>query len=205
MTSPQSNLLLIKSAKLGNQLQVTTALERGADIDTTDAQGTTALMFAAQKGLTQTVDLLIAAGADLNLHRRQFGTTALMFAAAANRIDVVSQLLAQGVNVNASNEDGSTALMGATLAGAKEIVALLLMAGANVLKIDADGDNALSIAISGNYPSIVQQLLAAGADPNVVDPDGDSLSYELTIPSKDVNTPVDGYFSPDASKFYSTN
>jgi uncharacterized protein len=135
MISPSPNLLLIQSARLGNHRQITAALERGADVNATDAQGTSALMFAAQKGVPQLVDLLIAAGADVNLHRRQFGTTALMFAAAANRIAVVNQLLAKGVNVNAANEDGSTALMGATLAGAKEIVALLLIAGADVLKM----------------------------------------------------------------------
>ena len=119
MISSAPNLLLIQAARLGNQPKITAALERGADVNATDAQGTSALMFSAQKGLQQIVSLLIAAGADVNLHRRQFGTTALMFAAAANRIAVVNQLLAQGVNVNAVNEDGSTALMGATLAGAK--------------------------------------------------------------------------------------
>ena len=67
MTSPQSNLLLIQSARLGNHRQIIAALERGADVNAIDAQGTSALMFAAQKGLTGIVDLLIAAGANVNL------------------------------------------------------------------------------------------------------------------------------------------
>jgi hypothetical protein len=35
-----------------------------------------------------------------------------------------------------------------------------------------------------------------------VDADGDSLSYELTVPSKNSNTPVDAYLSPAAQQFY---
>ena len=85
MTSSQFNRLLMQSARLGNYSQVVNALKRGAQVDATDAEGTTALMFAAQRGATQIVDLLIATGADVDIHRRHFGTTALMFAAAANR------------------------------------------------------------------------------------------------------------------------
>ena len=145
------NLLLLQSARLGNYRQVTTALARGAQVNITDAHGTTALMFAAQKGFTQIVECLLLAGADAHVHRYQFGTTALMLAAGANRLAVVEQLLAQGVDVNAANEDGSTALMGATLAGAQEIVAVLLAAGADVRQIDRDEDNALNLPSSHNY------------------------------------------------------
>ncbi|MFM2303206.1 MAG: hypothetical protein RLZZ135_613, partial [Cyanobacteriota bacterium] len=101
MTSTQFNRSLIQSARQGNDRQVSTALARGAQVNTTDAQGTTALMFAAQKGFTRIVDLLIEAGADLNIHRSQFGTTALMLAAAARQVEIVRLLLARGVDLNA--------------------------------------------------------------------------------------------------------
>ena len=64
MISSAPNLLLIQAARLGNQPKITAALESGADVNATDAQGTSALMFSAQKGLQQIVGLLIAAGAD---------------------------------------------------------------------------------------------------------------------------------------------
>jgi hypothetical protein len=34
------------------------------------------------------------------------------------------------------------------------------------------------------------------------DPEGDSLSYELSVPAKDANNPVDGYLSPASVQFY---
>ena len=162
MTSDRFNLSLIQSARLGNERQVRAALAKGAQINATDSQGTTALMFAAQRGFVQIVDLLIAAGADLDLHRRQYGTTALMFAAAANRIDVCDRLLANGADLDAINEDGSNALMGAALVGAKEIVALAIAAGANVRQIDRDGDNALNIAIVQNHTSNYSPITRCG-------------------------------------------
>ena len=158
------NLLLLQSARTGNYPQAVNALKRGAQVNITDAEGTTALMFAAQRGAIQIVDLLITAGADVNMHRRQFGTTALMFAAAANRSAIVTRLLAANADANATNEDGSTALMGATLADAREIVAMLIAAGADVRQIDTAGDNALNIAISNDRFQLVELLLAAGAD-----------------------------------------
>lgn len=182
MTSTPSNLLLVQSARLGNLRQVATAIDRGAEVDATDAQGTTALMFAAQRGFTEIVDLLLARGADVNLHRRQFGTTALMFAAAANQVAVVRQLLEQQVDLNATNEDGSTALMGATLAGATEIVELLIAAGADVLAIDRDEDNALNIAIARNHSQIVGKLIAAGADIHYRRRDGKTPILTITDP-----------------------
>lgn len=176
------NLLLLQSAKVGNSRQVATALTRGAQVNATDVHGTTALMFAAQKGFTQIVERLLLAGADANVHRHQFGTTALMLAAGANRLAVVEQLLAQGVDVNATNEDGSTALMGATLAGAQEIVAVLLAAGADVRQIDTDEDNALNLAISYNYPHIVRQLIDAGADLHYRRSDGKTPLLLMSAP-----------------------
>lgn len=40
-------------------------------------------------------------------------------------------------------------------------------------------------------------------NPGAYDPDGDSLSYEMVIPFRDINTTVVNYQEPDAPKFYS--
>ena len=41
-------------------------------------------------------------------------------------------------------------------------------------------------------------------NPGAYDPDGDSISFELTIPKRDKDTPVFGYLDPNNQKFYAS-
>jgi ankyrin repeat protein len=52
------------------------AVSQGADVNSTDAQGNTALMCSAARGLVQNVELLLQFGADASLKNRR-GKTAL--------------------------------------------------------------------------------------------------------------------------------
>jgi len=63
----------------------------GADIDTTDNSGTTALMAAAQNDHLEVVRELLAQGADVNAKTNK-GTTALRVA-SKNRHNKVRELL----------------------------------------------------------------------------------------------------------------
>jgi len=64
-------------------------------VNTSDRNGTTALMFAALRA-TPIVRLLLAQGADLNMQRKVFGVTALMLAAANHQVDIVQILVEAG-------------------------------------------------------------------------------------------------------------
>src|SRR4028119_251755 len=105
------DVLLLQAAQSGNFTQLQAILAQGANVDATDRDGTTAVMFAAGQGYTEIVRVLLEAGANLNLPRKLYGLTALMLAAAANQVDVLQTLVATGADVNAKNDDGSTALM----------------------------------------------------------------------------------------------
>ncbi len=59
-------------------------LDRGAAVDARSPNGTTSLMMAAQYGLSESVELLIARGADVNL-RNDLDLTAADFAERAGR------------------------------------------------------------------------------------------------------------------------
>jgi ankyrin repeat protein len=159
-----NDVLLLKAAQRGDFTQLKILLETGCNVDATDHNGTTALMFAAQQGYTEIVRRLLEAGANINLPRRLYGLTALMLATAAGHVDVVQTLIVGGADVNAKNDDGSTALMVAAHKGHLKVIEILLDAGVQVNIKDKDDDTALSLAIQKGDSDVVKALLAAGAD-----------------------------------------
>ncbi len=60
--------------------EIADVLRRGADVNAADPQGYTALMYAANLGLVEHVETLLAAGADPALRTKQ-GETAISLAA----------------------------------------------------------------------------------------------------------------------------
>ena len=54
------------TAQNGNDSIVQTLIEAGADVNSRDGHGNTALMFAAQKGYLKCVKLLLQKGANLS-------------------------------------------------------------------------------------------------------------------------------------------
>jgi ankyrin repeat protein len=91
--------------------------------------GSTALLFAARSGDTESTRLLAAAGADVN-DKLANGMTALVVAAQSGHPAVGIELLKAGADPNAA-EGGYTALHAAVLRGSLELVKALLTHGAN--------------------------------------------------------------------------
>ena len=87
-------------------------LEKGADINTKDCDGNTALMFAIWIGAFELVTLLVKAGADVNAKDND-GRTALMFATArrSGNSYILEKLIEHGADVNAKDNENRTALM----------------------------------------------------------------------------------------------
>jgi len=88
-----------------------------------------ALQDAARDGHSGMVELLLAAGADVNA-KSNYGDTALHYAARGGHVDVVELLLEAGADVNAKNKNGRTALFWASFKGHAAVVELMLAAGA---------------------------------------------------------------------------
>ena len=105
-------------------------IENGADINSKDQYGQTALMNAAHRGQVELVRLLIENDADLNITAK-YNLSALMLSLIAGHSDVARLLIEAGADVNLrSNMNFYSALHLAENAGYSEIVALLQQKGA---------------------------------------------------------------------------
>jgi ankyrin repeat protein len=118
----------------GNTEIVTALLDAGARVDEADNEGNTSLMLAAQRARSGNVQLLLKAGANVNL-RNAHGWTALIYAvnssgayAEENLKEIVTGLIAGGAEVNARDQQEKTAL--AYAVGSAAITQMLISSGA---------------------------------------------------------------------------
>ena len=160
-------------ARNGNVKLVRAMLIAGANPNTGNKRGATALMLAADKGYVEVAKILIAAGANPNTAGKN-GVTALMLAAHRNHPEYVKVLIAAGANLNTAAGDGWTALMAATAYGYLEVAKVLLSAGANPDATKNDGWTALMSAAYKSQPEVAKVLLAAGANPNTKQENGNT-------------------------------
>ena len=133
-------------------------------INHTDSNGFTALLGASQNGFTKCVDLLLKAGADVNIQTRD-KNTALILAATWGHPQCLQLMIDAGADMNIQTEDKSTALMGAAAWDHLECVKLLLSAGADVNFATPEW-SAIHRAASYANHRCVNTLLLAGADVN---------------------------------------
>ena len=139
-------------------------LKAGANVNTKDKNGETALMDASWDNKKNIVKLLLKAGADPNIKDKD-NWTALIYASDRGNTEIVKLLLKAGANPNIQiSKDGNTPLMLASRDNMKNIVALLIAAGANPNIKNKNGDNALSPATWKGHTEIVRLLLDGGAD-----------------------------------------
>lgn len=82
-------------------------LSPATDVNVRNAQGETALMYAALQGELETVKLLIARGAQVN----HPGWTPLHYAASGGQLSVVQLLLEHHAYIDAASPNGTTPLM----------------------------------------------------------------------------------------------
>jgi uncharacterized protein len=138
------------------------------DVNTSQPDGSTALLWAAYWNDQKAVEALLAAGANVNASNRD-GFTALSQACTNGNAPMAEALLKAGADANSFQAEGQTALMTAARAGSVEAVKLLLDHGAEVnAKESWRGQTALMWATAENHPAVVQLLVDHGADVNIV-------------------------------------
>lgn len=139
----------------------------------------TALMYASANESTEIVELLLAAGADVNAVDR-YDSTALLHAVhnhfdlpGNNRVRMARILIDYGANVNAfSIRRRRTPLIIASEKDQLWAIDLLLDRGADKELCNSSGATALIEAVKAGHLRIVQKLLWRGANVNARDDTG---------------------------------
>ena len=138
-------------------------VQRKADVNAAEADGTTALHWAAYLDDLEGGDLLIRAGAKVSA-ATDLGVTPLWTASLNGSDAMVRRLLKAGADPNAALVAGETPVMVAARTGNPSVIEQLLAKGANPNARGARGQTALMWAVSEKHPDAVKVLLAHGAD-----------------------------------------
>lgn len=136
--------------------------------DLKDSYGRTPLLWAAERGHENVVNLLLEQGAGLNSMDSEYGRTPLSWAAKNLHKVVVQLLLEAGADANLrGGQYGESGLHLAAGIGNKAMVHQLLEAGADVNSRTGhskSGESALHLAATRGHDEVVGLLLKAEAD-----------------------------------------
>lgn len=114
-------------------------LQRGATVNSQDAEGRTALSFACEKGYLDAVKVLVRNNADPEIVDT-WGNTALMYAAVAGHTPVVEFLVRAfkrlGLQIDRQNKAGNSAVEVAKFLGHTECIFALTSTSRNSREVD---------------------------------------------------------------------
>ncbi|XP_025099396.1 protein phosphatase 1 regulatory subunit 12A-like isoform X5 [Pomacea canaliculata] len=194
----QDGCVFLAACSSGDREEVKNLLERGADINTANVDGLTALHQACIDDNLDMVEFLVEHGADVDVCDNE-GWTPLHATASCGFTEIARYLLKKGANVAAVNNDGDLAIdiaedeemekllqeemdkkgVNAEAARREEENCMLADAqkwlGSNNIedKIHPKtGATALHVAAAKGYINVMNLLLQAGANVNVQDNDG---------------------------------
>lgn len=155
------------AAERQDRERVHALLTRGTDVNAPQADGSTALHWAAHWNDLDLADVLLRHRADPD-RVTDLGVAPLFLACGNGSAQMVQKLLAAGADARAALPSGETALMACAKAGSLEAVDALLTrkADPNAHVADTHAQTAVMWAAAEGHGAIVARLLASGADPN---------------------------------------
>jgi ankyrin repeat protein len=129
---------------------------RGTDLDATNREGATALMYAALHGEQPVVEFLVSREAQVN----KTGWTPLHFAAANGHVGTIRFLLERHAYIDAESPNGTTPLMMAARQAHPTAVRLLVEEGADPTPRNQAGLDAAAYARAAGDPELSKWLSA---------------------------------------------
>ena len=156
---------LVESVIRDRPANVLFLLKRGADPDAAAEGGMTALMYAAEKGDTLLLKILVLNGANIELSRVE-ETTPLMVAVLNQQFGAAHILLKKGANPNHRDRYGGSSLIYAAGLNDYSMADLLLFFGASDSLKDKAGNDAMMTAVCMGHLACADVLLQDGMEPD---------------------------------------
>lgn len=161
---------LYEAASIGRTDLVAQFLNDDASLlDSQSPEGFTALALAAHFGQINTLEFLIARGADFNIvSQHAMGVTPLHAALFGRRVEAARILIEAGADVTPKRggtgwpRAGWTALHYCASFGFADLIPAIIMRGADVNALDDEGRTPLRVAIEVNQQQVASQLLQDG-------------------------------------------
>jgi ankyrin repeat protein len=195
------------AAEVGNADMLKLLLEAGANADSPNPEGQTALLAVARTGNVEAAQILLQHGATVDAKEKWGGQTPLMWASARRHPQMMELLIANGADVNARSIDrnyqrhiqaegrpksldsgGLTPLLYAARENCIACVDVLLEHKADINLPDPDSVSPLLVAIMNANWDLAKRLIEAGADVNQWDIYGETP----LLTSIDLRTRIDG-------------
>ncbi len=165
-----SELKLLISFGVNNLPRILALIKEGADVNTRNLQGNTALHACCVRGENDIAKLL-ELGADVNIQSKTLFTP-IMSASANSSHESVKALINAKSDIHLRSFDGATALSLACQRSDVDIVRSLLLAGADIDEQDGYGNTPLMIAVDNDSLKLVKFLMEEGADTSIVNNSG---------------------------------
>ncbi|CZR59486.1 uncharacterized protein PAC_09378 [Phialocephala subalpina] len=170
----------------GQDEQVQSLLEKGANGDAKDQRGWTALHWASWNGHETVVRMLLQKEVGID-EVTDSGRTALSMAAQKGHVSAVRLLLQHGANVSIQDKEGTIALHMAATYGHLAVVQTLLDKEPHTDVKDEWGNTPLQRAARDGHELVVRLLLDRGADINARNNNGD-IALHHSVESRHVAT-----------------
>ncbi|HWN84280.1 MAG TPA: ankyrin repeat domain-containing protein [Vicinamibacterales bacterium] len=157
---------LVAAVKAGESATALSLLQRKADPNAAEVDGTTALHWAVRNGDVTLLDRLLRAGAKADAANR-YGVTALPLACQQGDPAIVERLLNAGLSANLTGPLGETALHTCARSGHVAAAKMLVTRGASLNAVESwRGQTPIMWAAAQGHGEMVAMLAEAGADVN---------------------------------------
>jgi len=165
------NVNLMIAAAEGYTSEVHRLIKLGAEVDATDLDNITPLIYAVANNNLTTVKALLDHRADTEIMTNQ-GESALHIAAKDNRVEIAEELIRADANINLKDRYGATPLHYASAYGYFYMCDLLIYYNASIETRSEDGTTPLMAAVFSGQADVCDLLLQSGSGANLADNQG---------------------------------